>query len=280
MTISGFLPQRWRATPEIARHAEAIAGVLHTPPIEQTAAGPGIVSLLGTAEVLPYLVAAKSLHRSLQRGRFTIVDDGTLTGEDRAILAHHCGDPEIVPHQAVRGGTLPQGRSWAMLLTILDRRAGQYWIALEPHTVTLGELPEAEAAIASNRSFSLVGGEASGGPARQQERRVAVLCGTRGWRYRHGCGGLSGFAAGGNGRPLATALHAELTALGETATAELARNLVLANEAEPVWLPKPRYAVHAAKARAAEAAFHHFPNGPRHGEAYAAASRTAISRLA
>ena len=279
MTVSGFLPQRWRASPDAARHAEAIAGVLHTAPIAPTTAGPAIVSPLGTGQVLPYLVAVKSLHRSLRRGRFTILDDGTLTGEDRAILAHHCGDPEIVPHQAVRRGSFPAGGGWAMLLTVLARRAGQYWIALDPHTVTLGDLPEVVAAIASNRSFGLAGGEAPGGPARQLQRRIAVLCGTRGWRYRHGCGGLSGFAAGGTGRVLATAFQAELAALGEEATVELARNLILANETEPVWLAKPRYAIHAAKAGAAEAAFQHFPNGPRHGEPYAEASRAAISRL-
>lgn len=279
MTISGFLPQRWRASPEAARHAEAIAGVLHTAPLEPTTAGPAIVSLLGTSEVLAYLVALKSFRASLRRGRFTIVDDGTLTGEDRAILAHHCGDPEIVPHQAVRRGALPPGGGWAALLTMLDRRAGQYSIALDPRTVTLGELPEVAAAVASNRSFGLDGGAARGGPSRQAERRIAVLCGTRGWRYRAGCGGIGGFAAGGSGRALVVAFQSEAAALGETATAEMARNLVMANETEPVWLPRPRYARHAAKGTVADAAFQYFPNGPADGEAYAAASQAAISRL-
>jgi len=276
MTISGFLPQRWRSTPEAARHAEAIAGVLHTPPLERTAGGPAVVSLLGTAEVLAYLVAIKSLRHRLRRGSVAIVDDGTLTGEDRAILAHHCGDPEIVPHQAVRRGPFPAGGAWAALLTVLDRRAGQYWIALDPRTVTLGEVPEIEAAIASNRSFALTGGEAKGGEARRAERRLAVLCGTRGWRYRPGCHGLAGFAAGGAGRALAGALCTELAALGESATAEAARNLVLANEIDPVLLPKPRYRRVSA---APDTAFIHFPDGPRHGEAYAEASRRAIAQL-
>jgi hypothetical protein len=251
---------------------------LHTAPIEQTPAGPAIVSLLGTADVLPYLVAIKSFHRSLRRGRFTIVDDGTLTGEDRAILAHHCGDPELVPHQSVLRGSLPPGGEWARLLTILDRRGGQYWIALDVHTVTLGELPEVAEAIASNRSFAVVGGPARGGSARQRERRIAALCGTRGWRYRAGCVGLTGFAAGGSGRALIASFHGELAALGESATAQEARNLVMANEAEPVWLPKPRYAVQDQQAGDV-AAIRHFPNGAGHGEAYAEASRAAISRL-
>jgi hypothetical protein len=276
MTISGFLPQRWRSTPEAARHAEAIAGVLHTPPIERTAGGPAVVSLLGTAEVLAYLVAIKSLRHRLRRGSVAIVDDGTLTGEDRAILAHHCGDPEIVPHQAVRRGPFPAGGEWAALLTVLDRRAGQYWIALDPRTVTLGELPEIEAAIASNRSFALTGGEAKSGPARRAERRLAVVCGTRGWRYRAGCHGLAGFAAGGTGRALAGALCSELSALGESATAETARNLVLANEIDPVLLPKARYGRASA---GPNTAFVHFPDGPQHGEAYADAGRRAIAQL-
>jgi hypothetical protein len=279
MTISGFLPQRWRASPEIARHAEAIAGVLHTAPLEQSSAGPSIASLLGTADVLPYLVAVKSLHQRLRRGRFTILDDGTLTGEDRAILAHHCGDPEIVPHQAVRRGTLPAGGAWALLMTVLDRRAGQYWIALDPHTVTLGELPEVEAAMASNRSFALVADGPSGGPARRLERRLAVICGTRGWRYRSGCAGLTGFAAGGTGRALAEAFHGTLAALGEIATAEAARNLILANEAEPALLPRQRYRRHHDGRPGQGLALVHFPNGARDGEPYTEASRAAISSL-
>jgi hypothetical protein len=280
MTISGFLPQRWRASPEAARHAEAIAGVLHTAPIEQTDTGPAIVSLLGTTDVLPYLVAIKSLRSRLRRGGIAIVDDGTLTGEDRAILAHHCGDPEIVLHPAVGRGPFPPGGGWAMLLTILDRRAGRYWIALDPHSVTLADLPELDTAIASNRSFTLVGEAAAGGAARRLERHIAVLCGTRGWRYRPACAGLTGFAAGGTGRALAAAFHAELAALGQPATAELARNLLLANEAEPVFLPRQRYGRHQEGAPAGGAAFIHFPNGPRHGEPYAEASRAAISALA
>jgi hypothetical protein len=279
MTISGFLPQRWRASPEAARHAEAVAGVLHTPPIERTTGGPAVISLIGTADVLAYLVAIKSLRHRLRRGTIAIVDDGTLTGEDRAILAHHCGDPEILPHQAVRRGPFPAGGEWAALLTILDRRAGQYWIALDPRTVTLEEVPEIEAAIASNRSFTLIGETARGGPARRAERRLAVLCGTRGWRYRPGCHGLVGFAAGGTGRALAAAFCAEFSALGESASAAAARNLILANEIDPVLLPRPRYGWATGTPDAATAAVLHFLDSPRHGNGYAEAGRAAIAHL-
>ncbi len=246
MTVGGFLPRRWRPTPEIARHAEAIAGVLHTAPLGPSDGGPTIVSLLGTADVPPYLVAIKSFHRRLGRGRPAIVDDGSLTGEDRAILAHHCGDPEILPHQAVRRGAFPAGGAWALLLTILDRRAGQYWIALDRHTVTLGPVPEIAAAVAGNRSFTA---------ARA---------------------GIAGFAAGGAGRSLAAAFAA-----GQPADATAAADFILAREPEPIALPRARYATSAGGSRPKSAALVHFPAPHRFApDGYADASAAAIAELA
>jgi hypothetical protein len=279
MTISGFLPRRWRPSEEAARHAEAIAGILNTRPLHPTTGGPAIASLFGAADVLPYLVAVKSLRHKLGRGGIVIIDDGTLTGEDRAILAHHCGDPEILPHQTVRAGAFPVGGEWAQLLTILDRRTGRYWIALDPRTVTLGDLPEVNAAVASNRSFTLLGSRAGGGRARQIERKVAVLCGTRGWRYHTGCTGLTGFAAGGAGRALAAAFHEEAAAIGESATADWTRNVILANETEPVLLPRDRYRPVAGPSSLTDAAVVHFTKGPAEGEPYAVASCRAIAQL-
>jgi hypothetical protein len=251
MTLVGFLPHRWRPSADIWRHAEAIAGVLHTAPLRQTA-GPAIVSPLGTADVLPYLVAIKSLHRLLARGGIVIIDDGTLTGEDRAILAHHCGDPELVPHPAVRRGPFPPGADWATLLTILDRRGGRYWIALDPHTVTLAPVGEIERAIASNRSFALAGQAP----------------------------GIAGFAAGAAGRTLALAWIAGRQE-GELVSAAEAAQVILTSEPEPVALPPTRYALWQGKPRRGRPALIHFAEAERFsGEGYAAASASAIAGLA
>jgi hypothetical protein len=250
MTVVGFLPHRWRPSPDLGRHAEAIAGVLHTAPLRQTA-GPAIVSPLGTADVLPYLVAIKSLHRLLARGRIVIIDDGTLTGEDRAILAHHCGDPELVPHQVVRRGPFPAGAEWAALLTILDRRGGQYWIALDPHTVTLGPVSEIERAIASNRCFAMAGQAP----------------------------GVAGFAAGAAGRTRALAWVAGRPE-DESASPAAAAQFLLAGEPEAVALPRARYALWQGKARREGAALIHFAARQRFsGDAYKDASASAIADL-
>jgi hypothetical protein len=248
MTISGFLPRRWRPEPEIARHAEAIAGILHTAPLEALDEGPAIVSLLGTANVLPYLVAIKSLRHQFGHGAAVLIDDGTLTGGDRAILAHHCGDPEILPHQTVRRGPFPADRGWALLLTILDRRAGRYWIALEPHTVALGPLREIGAAVASNRSFGA------------------------------GFAGLAGFAAGGAGRTLARSCLTQRD--GQSVDSEKVRDLILADEPHSIELPHGRYATWGGRPPPKAAALIHFPPVHRFsGDGYAVASIAAIARL-
>lgn len=288
MTMSGFLPRRWRTGTDAARHAEAIAGILETPPIAPAQGGPVLISLIGTAAVLPYLVAVKSFHRHLGRGSIAIVDDGTLTGEDRTILAHHCNDPEIIPLKAVKRGPFPAGGEWELLLTILDRRRGHYWIRLDPHTVTLGPVPEIEAAIAGNRSFTLLAGEEkTDGVAMRIERHFASLPADRGWCSLGSCAGVTGFAAGGTGRPLAAAFLAELKALASEDDALLSKaaavggNLLFAHEPQPVLLPQERYCACRATPSDRKAALVHFPAGCRHqGDAYASASRAVIAELA
>src|SRR3546814_18986052 len=51
---------------------------------------------IGTEVMTPYLVAAKSLHHHLKRGRMVIMDDGTLTDRDRSVLRQHLDNPRII----------------------------------------------------------------------------------------------------------------------------------------------------------------------------------------
>lgn len=306
MSLNAFLPYRWRTRRETARHAAEIAGVLDTPPIEPRQDGVVIFSMIGTAALLPYLVAVKSLWRALGRGRIAILDDGTLTAQDRALLAHHCGDPEILRIDQVTIGPFPHGGCWERLLTILDRRAQEYWIQLDSDTVTLGPIPEVASAIDRNRSFILLGGaDAAPGPEpigafgerlypngpeeghvqTRIESRLATLEHRAGWDYVRGCAGFAGFAALGAGRPLATAFLKEIKGLvgediGEWGTEQVASNFLLANDPHPVALPYRRYLNYWGEPWAADAAFIHFIGTHRydHG-AYADASRTAIERL-
>ena len=302
--MTGYLPRRWCPSEDVARHAEAIAAILETPPIMPRSDGLVIFSHIGTAAMLPYLVAVKSLWHRLGRGRVAILDDGTLTGEDRAILAHHCGDPDLLPISSRGRGERPAA-GCDRLLTILGRRASEYWIQLDSDTVTLGAVPEVERAIASNRSFLLPASpgaaplplrdfaaqyypeEPAEGSARLNlESQLGQLSGSRGWRYVSGWGGIAGFAAGGGGRTLVDAFVAEITALHGSqwlevgGFEEIACNFVIANEPEPVLLPHERYLSDRGDARPEDAAVVRFPAGDRHGNgAYTTASEAAIAAL-
>ncbi|RJY09238.1 hypothetical protein [Aurantiacibacter aquimixticola] len=307
MNMASLLPRRWRSKREATRHAEAIRGILDTPPIAPASDGLVLFSMIGTAVLLPYLVAVKSLWRELGRGRVAILDDGTLTAQDRAILAHHCGDPQLARLDMVELGGFPAGGTWERLLTILDARAGEYRIQLDSDTVTLGPVPEIADAISRNRSFLFLGGaDAEVGPLplaefrrrfypdgpreghvqTRIESRVDTVDAARGWKYARGCSGFAGFAAMGEGRPLAAAFLSEIKRMiGEDdvtiwGTEQVTSNFLLSNEPEPVVLPYGRYLNYWNEPWDDDAAFVHFVGTHRHDNgAYETASLAAIDRL-
>lgn len=131
MTIDRLIPYRWRNRRAVARHINSIRDILDTQPITPRDDGLVIFSMIGSAVVLPYLVAVKSLWSQLRRGRIVLLDDGTLTPSDKAILAWHCGDPKIIPISSVATKGFPSGGCWERLLTILDHGHTEYWIQLD-----------------------------------------------------------------------------------------------------------------------------------------------------
>lgn len=307
MSISSLLPQRWQGKPETGRHNAAIMDILDTAPILPKPDGLVLFSMIGAVTVLPFLVAVKSLWRHLGRGRIAILDDGTLAAHDRTILAQHCGDPQIIRLEDVPCGPFPKGEGWEKLLTILDHRAGEYWLQLDSNTVTLGPVYDVERAIASNRSFALLDsadapdqplelaeftkacfpqGESGGHLQAQIESRLGQLAPQMKWKYLRGSAGFSGFAAGNAGRDLATAfLHKMQAMLGEDSfhsagTEQIAANLVIANEGGAGCLPPSRYLNYRARTWDEDCAFVHFSAAHRYDNgSYLAASQSAITRL-
>lgn len=305
--IKRYLPYRLRSRMDAANHARAISGILETPPIVPRNDGLVLFSMIGSPVLLPYLVAVKSLWNQLKRGRVVLLDDGSLTGEDKAVLARHCGDPQIIHIDSVERGDFPKGGTWERFLTILDHRDSDYWIQLDSDTVTLGPVDEIIDAIARNRSFALLGGpEAEIGalptaeisqklyPQGPEDGHVQVRIESRlhqidkakGWKYVRGCSGFAGFAAQGMGRPLAAAFLAEMEQMigKEDAaiwgTEQVASNFHLANEPQPVMLPSARYINYFGEEWPSDAAFLHFIGTNRHENgAYVAASQEVIDAL-
>ena len=280
--------------------------VLETAPVRAADDGVVIFSMIGTRVLLPYLVAAKSLHAQLGRGRFAILDDGTLTDDDRRVLDRHLDRPEVRSISAVDTGACPRGGCWERLLTLLELRRDGYVIQLDSDTVTLGPVPEIAAAIDSGRDFTLRGEESSawrplaafGRPAGQvadtahiQARIEAIMPDVAGAvpglaHYVRGCAGFAGFAPGGMDRSVAEAFSQAATArLGAEAWAQwgseqVMSNVIVANEGEPVLLPYDRYLNFWNEPLTPAATFVHFVGTYRyHQGAYAAASRAAMASL-
>lgn len=291
------------------RHGRVAAGVLATPPAIPCDDGVILFSMIGTRVLAPYLVAAKSLHGHLGRGRFVVMDDGTLTAADRAALAHHLGDPQIMALADIDTGPAPRGGTWERLLAILDLRATDYVIQLDSDTVTLGPVPEIVAAIDTARSFTLFG-DARGAelgvlPAADFIARNAPAVDARarahvqgrieaamadvaipGLNYIRGCSGFAGFAPSSSGRALAEAFTREAERLlgrdkwSEWGSEQVTSNVVIANDPDPAPLPYARYTNFWNAPLDWDVAFAHFIGTYRHhGRAYLDATRAAIAAL-
>jgi hypothetical protein len=291
------------------RHLRCAAAVLDTPPLQPADDGVVLFSMIGTKVLLPYLVAIKSLHGALRRGRVAILDDGTLTAADKEVLAHHLGDPRIYAIDAVDVGPCPRGCVWERLLLLLELRKSAYVIQVDSDTVTLGPVPEVEAAIDAGRDFTLKG-EASArwltvadfaattpgldplaptthvqGAAEEVLARIDAGL-PRPAHYVRGCAGFVGFAPGGLERETAEAFSSEAEAvLGRDSwkrwgSEQVMSNVIVANEGEPVLLPYGRYLNFWNEPIGADARFVHFIGTYRfHQGLYARLTRQAIARL-
>lgn len=290
-------------------HRRIAAGVLATPPIRPHDDGVVLLSMVGTAAVLPALVALKSLHAQLGRGRVALLDDGSLTNRDRALLAHHLGNPAITRIRDVDLGAAPAGGTWERLLHLLDLRRDQYVLQVDSDTVTLGAVPEIQQAIDASRDFTLRGEagaelievDALRGRERGPDPRAAGLHvqdaaeaamvqvripggGFR--RYARGCSGFAGFAPGGPGRDLAEAFSREMDRLigrerwSRWGSEQVTSNVIVANGHDPLLLPYDRYCNHEGRPLAADVRFAHFIGTCRfHGRAYRDATRASIAAL-
>lgn len=299
-SIAAHLNWRWKQ----ARHTRLARAVLATPPLVPRDDGVVLFSMIGTRVLLPYLVAVKSLHRHLGRGRVVVMDDGTLTDADRAQLHRHCGQPQILRLDKVDTGPAPRGGTWERLLAILDARAHDYIVQLDSDTVTCGPVPEVAAAIDAGRSFSLrgeAGAELMDAAAfvaslapldpplhiqTAAERRLDRLA-MPGLRYFRGCSGFAGFAPSDAGRTLADAFSRSMEAqLGaarwrEWGTEQVTSNVIVANAPDPLLLPYDRYLNFWDEGVPADAGLVHFLGTCRfNGSAYLDATHAAIAALA
>lgn len=288
-------------------HERAAQGILETPPIASTDDGVILFSMIGTAVLIPYLVAVKSLHFHLKRGRIMLLNDGTLTAADRAILAQHCNNPVILEKREIDPTPCPRDNCWERLIAILDQRHKSYVIQLDSDTVTTGPVPEIAAAIDANRSFTLAGGIEEAEYGFRSGREIAAIFHADGptidhvqahaefalstlpdadtARYVRGCAGFAGFARDASGRSKVTDFSEAMNQrLGSTwrqwGSEQVASNFVIANDPNPLLLPYDRYVNHWEEPLPSAPALVHFIGTYRyHRGDYARCSKAAIAAL-
>ncbi len=288
-------------------HERAAQGILDTAPIVAADDGVILFSMIGTAVLVPYLVAVKSLHLHLNRGRIVLLNDGTLTKADRDILAHHCDNPVILEKSDIDPSPCPRDNCWERLIAIIDRRRDAYVIQLDSDTVTTGPIPEVLAAIDANRSFTLAGGRDEAKCGFRSAREIASIFHADGpmtdhvqayaevamaklpdagnVRYIRGCAGFAGFARSDKGRAELSAFSTAMDdSLGDTwrqwGSEQVASNFVIANDPDPVQLPYDRYVNHWEEPLPSDPAFVHFIGTYRFRRGnYSRCSKAAIAAL-
>lgn len=244
----------------------AAPGILQTPPLQMHDSGLLFVSMACHADVARYLLALKSLYRFVQTGAALIINDGTLTDDDCAILRHHVPLLRFVHINTITTDPCPRGGMWERLLHIIDLTATHYVIQIDADTLTQAPVPELVAAWEQNRSWLLgtdVGQEVK--PAAEVAAMVRTwpekpdnICMTAeiavgetpefaNTGYVHASAGFAGFARGAFARGPVEAFSQRMQGVvgrrwADWGTEQVASNWVIANAPDALVLPFDRYA--------------------------------------
>lgn len=257
-----------------------VRSILRTPKV-----GPGrldftLLSMVQHKDVLPYLLALKSISRFLDPARVVVVADPTLHAADRALIRRHV--PHIQFHEAAefRRPGLPVGGCWERLSAIAQYSARSYVVQLDADTVAVTLPTDVRRAISDQVSFTL-GTEDN--QAISSTAEAAALANSRldgndqiqalaesvldrldpqqQYRYVRGCAGFAGFARGSLNPAQLLVVSQKMAALlpgrwSAWGTEQFTSNLLVASSPGARVLPHPRYC--APHRRTAETVFLHF----------------------
>ena len=258
------------------------ARILQTKPLQMDDSGLMFASMCSHADVTRYLLALKSIYRFVGTGTALVINDGSLTEEDKQTILRHvplCGFVDI---GAVERGPCPKGGAWERLLQIVDLTRDHYVIQIDSDTLTRGPVDELVSAWRENRSW-LLGTNA--GETVDSAADVAKM--VRGWppnprsivmlaemalgdipelaatRYCHASAGFAGFARGAFTREAVYGFSQAMQAhIGprwtDWGTEQVTSNWVIANAPNPLVLPFARYACFEPWVDPATRTFLHF----------------------
>jgi len=132
--------------------------IFRTPPLRMRAGDVSFVSLVSHRDLLMYLIAMKSIYRFFGAGRIVVLNDGSLTSKDSALLVRHLPFVRVSTFSEVPTARTPRGGCWERLLLISDLIRDSYVIQVDADSLTLHEIPEVLNFVAENCTFTLLGG--------------------------------------------------------------------------------------------------------------------------
>jgi len=250
------------------RFASACGGILRAAPIAlDPASGMVVLSQVQHKDVLLFLLALKSFARQAKPRAVYVLDDGSLSGNDRARLNEHIPGLTLLDRAEFRSADCPTGGTWERLLAISALVRDHYVIQLDSDTLTIGTIDEVRACVEQQIAFAL------GTWNHQKIETMRERCDTakklipqgqdhvqivaeghfdklrefESLHYVRGCSGFAGFARRSFERKFVEAISGQMrAAIGdkwdEWGSEQVMSNIVIANVANAVVLPHPKYA--------------------------------------
>ena len=295
-TLPGRAVTRLRRSLGARSFERTATEVLTTQPLRVMGDSPLFLSMLPRRDLLPYLLAIKSLYAAVGQGRVAvinergIIDHHSLTDDDLALLRHHVPGIEIIDFCAISTGRCPRGGTWERLVKIMELSKDSYVIQVDADTLVSGPIPEVVECVEANLSFIL--GTGSGRavlPAPETARMVQGWIKSHGWRidevnvaipaeaaldrlpgaaqksYVHASSGFAGFARGAFSLDDLEWFSTHMSDLigarlwhEKWGSEQVGSNYILANAPGATVLPFPRYATFEPHLPAGEHAFLHY----------------------
>ena len=264
---------------ERMRHGQSLRRVLKTPPV---APGDGrviVFSQVCARDVLMYLVAVKSFAQHTGLRDFAVLDDGSLTGDQRDVLRQHLPGVRITSIDEVRSSAVPSGGCWERLM--LAARLGEraYVVQLDCDTLTLGRVDEVVECVSVGRAFSLTSEPAAAvlpiklaaeNAQRHPEHLLQFAAESRldclqpdvASHYVRGCAGFTGLPPAPRLELVEEVSRRMRAALkdrwSEWGTEQVTTNLLTANSPGLTLLRPPVYATHEGRGVSDSVRFVHF----------------------
>lgn len=275
----------YRLKDRLRRHWFAIQcrDILKTPPVTlSNDSNLAVLSQLQHKDVLMYLLALKSFAREVPVGQVYLLNDGSLTPEDIALVRKHVAKLEVIELRAFQDSSCPRGGCWERLLAIAEIVKKHYVIQLDSDTLTTGAMPELIENVRQGTAFTI------GTWDKQEIESMRERCATAksrnpgpgshvqlvaeahfdklkafdSLRYIRGCAGFAGFPQHSFTRDFVEGISNEMhAAIGskweEWGSEQVMSNIVVANIASAKVLPHPKYS-DCQKMKLPQTVFIHF----------------------